>query len=813
MKGASRFTEERHQQEDDIKSITYDSAFNDLLQDIRQGNVRTSDDLSSRLEAIEAAVTEGGAPVELLKSIANGQTQAKTLYETVTHNRRFQPVIDEIAYAIDRAGPIPPEQVINLINSMVERAVGREGFTPRQADLLRTAAFRQLRPEYEEAMDARYDRQYASIEGRVTQEFSVASAAVVNDEEFNFDAMSQRIGKMLTELPEEMQRDIAVNVIEPSTAKLGAQVHDKELLARRARNKALLDEMIVNAGAAVREDPDKTQDQFQFLQGQINNADLSSEDATALLDEAQKVMLQQNLAGSVERMLEQPSKRDEVDEFIVQVRASPAFESIAADIDRIVYDTVREWRRAFNERSAAVIEERLQAIEGETFFDRDEVNGDPNITVADKVRYNKTFNEHNAAVIAGHRFQDKLDATDAFITRDDEGDYDAWWQSINGAEELRTNPQNVLGAINKAGFITPAMVKDIWSVVLNGETEDATNMLTVMSAMSPEVLATSLDESAHEQYVFWKYDRRAKTPEDSIVMLRSFHADANEQIRRALETEYTRLAFEESYANPDTIIDVLGLEDAPENSYGLNYAYRDFISLHRHFFLHGMDWGDAEDAATEMVRRDWGENLNGRAMYLPPSAVGVPKLFNLDSVEFDYSWIAQDLETRLLDSEKYNVVQTAPGIADAMRGRTISSVVLFADETTRRQHNSRQTVSYLVQYIDEQGLVQFVTENMPDGSERVIRYVPIPTDEMVQNQSSLIEEAQRRYDGTPVKNYRGILERAPRRNLDFVPRRHLRNRKRIAPVPTEQSERRSDEDYRKSRERAIYRHYPHRRPL
>ena len=764
--GAARFTDERRQQTDDVKDITYDAAFNDLLQDIRSGDVRTSVDLDERIEAITAAVTEGGAKQELLSRISGGVTRAKTLYETVTHNRRFQPIIDNTARNIAALGPIPPERVAEEINTAVDQAVGQEEFNPRQAVLLRTAAFRQLAPELEEAMDARYDRMYTSAQGRVEQEFSVASAAIKNDEDYDFDALGNRVGSVLGELPEEMQRDLSVGVVEPLAAKLGAQAHDKELLERRAANKAILEENIIGAGVVVRGDPGAIQAQFQQLQVQFNSADLDPQDATALLDDAQKVLLEQHLAGSLLQMLEDPTRRDEIDEFVARAKASPAFNPIGDNIDDIVASASREWRQNYNDRSRAKVEERLQNLAGETFYDQQEINQDAEVSTADKTRYNNAFDAYNEKVVAAHSFQDLLDANDTVVTKEDAGDYDAWWQSINGGQMLRENPVEVIGDINQAGYMTKAMVKEAWSVVTGGQTEEAQQMLSTLSYLEPDVLAASLSSAQHEQFVFWKYDRKARTPEETMVAMRVLHEGAPSAIRDQLEREYTRLSFEEEYASREVVFDILSVEEAPENSFGLNYAYRDYVTLQRHMFLRGMAWDDAEEAAVELVQREWGLNVDGSTMYLPPGKTAVPKLFNPDTEQFDHGWILQEIEAEVAGDSKYNVPPARPVTqADARGGETRLEIPtpmsLFSDETTRRENNAGQTPSYLVQFVDEQGLVQFLTKTSDDGSEETVRFRPIPGEEKVSQQQMLIEEAHQARQPVQSRAKRVTGERAP----------------------------------------------------
>ena len=362
------------------------------------------------------------------------------------------------------------------------------------------------------------------------------------------------------------------------------------------------------------------------------------------------------------------------------------------------------------------------------------MNSDPEISVQDRQRFNTAFERQHATVIAANDFQTTLDSDDTTFTPDDAGDFDAWWTTVRAEESFRgDNPTSIIGTINKVGFMTENMVRGVWATVLNGETEEAQGILTRLSALRPDVLSASFSREQHEQYTYWKHDRKARTQEDTILGLRSFHDGAPTQIRDQLEREYGRLIVDSDFTQREEIFDKLDVEDAPENSFGLGFAHRDFLETHRQFFLQGMDWDDAEEAAVEMVRRDWGHNIDGRAMYLPPALARVPVLFDPEEQEFNYAWIKRDLEATIRAPDAtYGVPED-------------SDIRLFADETARRQRNGRQQISYLIQYEDESGVLQFLTQPGADGSHRLMRYVPKPPDAMVQQQGADLAMVQQRY--------------------------------------------------------------------
>ena len=104
--------------------------------------------------------------------------------------------------------------------------------------------------------------------------------------------------------------------------------------------------------------------------------------------------------------------------------------------------------------------------------------------------------------------------------------------------------RSIVPHLNKAGRIPSPIARDLWNTVLNGSTEQATQMLTTFSALTHDTISASLTKDQHEQYVFWKYARNAENEEQSVVELRSFHDSAQTGVRQARERAYSELVDE-----------------------------------------------------------------------------------------------------------------------------------------------------------------------------------------------------------------------------------------------------------------------------
>ena len=162
----------------------------------------------------------------------------------------------------------------------------------------------------------------------------------------------------------------------------------------------------------------------------------------------------------------------------------------------------------------------------------------------------------------------------------------------------------------------------------------------------------------------------------------------------------------------EEILETLDLEDVRPDSYGLNYAYRDYLTVHKHMFLQGMDKSKAKDAAKDMVRRDWGKNVDGKLMYLPPEKTGVPKPCSIRS---QASQITRGYFRNCRWRYRKSTLTSRP-----MQMCACSRMRLLVDRGA-----FGRPVDYLVSYVKDDGIVEFVMEKVGEN-ERLVRWIPTP---------------------------------------------------------------------------------------
>ena len=734
-----RFTKDTGKQFEDVKVTAIRTAVDTIVLNIKRGEITTEAQLEESINVLNLIASNGGMSNELKRMLSQENTRLKELFDTITNTSALQPIINEIELELKAMGSdVGAEAIANHINNSVSEIAAREGLTDSQTNRLRLKAFNQLQPALAEAADTTYHDLVSVYTDQVTNVYERASADVIQGE-FDQEAFDAELEVLADGVEDDgIEQRVRIDTIIPLANKLAAQIQDRDTLNIQNQNEAIIKEKIEAAGLYVRRNPGSQQEQDKAIQNEIAVANLLPEAKVNMAVDASKLLLTQQVIGSVKRFLDNPDNRDKMQDFIAGLVKEKVYRGI--DVESLANEAEFEWRREFNEQSKAIVDQRLLGIGTDSEADAIAMNKDPRVGPEDRLRYNRAYEAANEERLAAQDFQSALDTPGQIITTDDAGDYDAWWRVVNGAEVIREQPSLVTPHINHVGFMTETMVSDIWGTVLNGTTEEASGVLSTLTSLTPEVLRASLPAEVYEQLVFWKYDRGATSPEDSIVKLRSFHDGPQTAIREQLEREYSRLVIEEEFSSSGTIFDILDVEDAPEDSYGLSYANRDFLRQHRQFFLRGMDWGDSQKAAAELIRRDWGENIDGGVMYLPPASVGVSKLYNPEAREFDHSWIKEHIESTAFPGGR------PPEIPRDTELR------LFADETSRRRRNAGRSVDYLVRYKSDLGLIEFVMEQLPDGNERLLRYTPIPTSAMFKEQLELIDaENQGRRGPGPMR--------------------------------------------------------------
>ena len=714
-----KFADKAQKQIEELKETSLTIGANAIERDIRERRILTSEALSSRINDLEKSVRNGGAPESLKRSLSNRSLSLKSLHETVLKNRTLQPSIDTIRAEVDAKGPTAnATSIINLMNRRVDEVGEENDLTPSQIDLFRTTAFHQLRPEFAQAVDNSYDREYVRGESEINHIFERAHNSLDTGRDFNPEKVGQELEALFENAPEELERDLRANVVQDAANKLSAKAQDLALAELREQNKTVVEDKIQEMSLDIRDNPDNLEDSWAELRSDIISSDLAPEMKEELMKEASNTLLEQHIFGRVNNFLDAPPNRDELPKLARQLKTEELYTGI--DVEEVVERAEREWRREFTQQSRALVDQRIDAIELGTDEDRALVNRDPRFTPEDRARYNSAFVKAHEERLNADSFQDKVNEFGR-VSMDDADEYNAWYKLNDGQSLIHNEPASIIPYIAKAGYMTKEIVRDVWRTVSLDIPENADKMLQTLSlveGVNPEVLPASLSKAQHAQYTFWKYSRtNADSIVDTITRVRAFNNDAQTAVRAARGADYNRLAGEAEYASREELSDVIGIEDAKKDSIGIAYAQRDFLELHRMYYLNGMEWDDAEDAAADMVKRDWGKNTDGSLMYLPPEKTGAQRLFNADTGEFDYGWVEGQLQ------EDVRLLPSAEGIPED------SNLLLFADDQSRRERNARTSVSYLVRYTREDGVIDFVR-----GRNNVLRYVPLPSKERVAGQ-------------------------------------------------------------------------------
>ena len=707
----------------DVNITGFTVVRNNLESAIRDGSIASTEQLEESLSQMDILFGGDDATEEMKQGLSNARVSLKTLHENIYRQNTIQPLIDLIKAEIGQQPQITAAGVINHMNTRADELAEERTMTPEQRLSFKRSLFAALAPDLSQAASISYEQAYVQAKQEIEHILERANNSIETDGGIDVESVTTQIDELMNSLDDDIQHDLQVNVVNDGINKLSSAITDKNKASIREQNRQLIEESIINAGQDLWDNPESYGELFQEILSDIDASDLSPEVKTDLIKEARNTLAEQQIHGKVRDYLDEEDNRDNLDSFVAQLKGNAMYTGM--DVQGISQAAADQWREEFRQQSKAIVDERLlpENLPNQTDADLASIQTDSRITLEDKVRYTNGFNEHNERRLAARDFQTSVNDPARVITQEDADGYNAWWDREGGAGTFLNTPQLLVGAINKAGFMTPEIVKSIWSTVLSGSPEEAQKMLSSLSALTPEVLNASLEREQHEQFVVWKYDRRATTPEESITMLRSMFDGAREQLRQGLEREYTRLALEREYHRTDKIYRILDVDDAPEDSYGLRIAYEEYIQTQRELFLGGLAWGDAEDAAAELIKREWGKNINGRAMFLPPSSIGAPKLFDIKTRKYNYDWINDDVQS------------LAKGLVPEG-----TEVILFADDESKRLKNVNQPVSYLLRYRDESGNIEFVQ----DEEGRTPRYLPVPPEEVVKEQPTKIREAQDR---------------------------------------------------------------------
>ena len=363
--------------------------------------------------------------------------------------------------------------------------------------------------------------------------------------------------------------------------------------------------------------------------------------------------------------------------------------------------------------------------------ERASINNRSDLTTPDKARYDKAYTTQHAVRLEANAFSAKVTRGQPVSSHTDKAAFDAWWGVNRVGTKLRENPAVGVQLIANIGFMSQAAVDDIWSDISTGSFEEADAMLQTLQQIESRnsaILPNSLTKEQHSKYAFWKYGQHRSVPiEETITQVRNFGKEAVAGVRDARVRDYNKeLTDDPDVFTREEVVDVLDLEDVSSRSVGIGMAVNDYVSLHRTFFVDGgMSWREARRAAKDLVLRSWGKNINGNAMYLPPSVTGTPKLVDPDTGEFNYFYVEQLVRD---DASALGVPEEA-------------NIMLFADGQTVEEHATGAPVSYQLIYVDDEGVVRPATREVADGldgvREEVARIEVRPTQKLIdQNENN-----------------------------------------------------------------------------
>ena len=689
----AKFEEQTSRDLSALQATALELSGSTISRDIREGRINTSEELGKRINEMEAAVRGDGTTEEIREALSDQRTALRGLFETITKDPAVQPLIDKIA--AEAEGIEDDAAQLIVLQRLVNREALANDLSPEQTDILRQSVINQIRPDMEAGADDGYDREYVRLKGEINHIFQDANTQLEIGGNFNIASVRQQVDGLLENVPEELRRELYHRVVKDSTNKLAARGQDLALSDLREQNRSVVEEKIETMGLDLRDNPQNLPEHIGDLRSEISSSDMRGEVKEELTEEGIQTLLEQHIHG---RVLAGESGFEK----------DPMYKGL--DVEKVMKEARRERDKERAQASRSLVDQRLEIIRDETDGDRARVNRDPRITIMDRNRYNEAYGQVARVKEQAADFQSKLD-THGFASKGDAEGYNSWFSTMNGFDLMRDNPEAIIPFIERAGFMTREMTDGLWRTVSAGAPEEANKMLeniALLESNAPDTIRASLSKSQQQQYTYWKYARtRTDSMTDLITRVRGFNNEAQSAVRQTLEREYNKLSVEAEYGNREELRDILGIEDALSTSVGIAYAERDFLELHRTFYTNGMDWDDAEDAAVELIQRDWGRNFDGSLMYLSPEATGVKKLFNAEREEFDHEWIGKQLRG---DMEAHGI---------SIDGEPL----LFADDQTRRERIAGKPVSYLVRYTREDGVIDFLANN-----RNYLRFVPSPED-------------------------------------------------------------------------------------
>ena len=709
----------------DELSTELETSVNAIELEMIDGNIVTREQFDAAVAELEANILGQDPSQKIIRRLDELKTSLITRLSVIRDNAIYEPFISELGYTItDLLRDVSPQALINTVNDAVHTYAREQNLDDNETAKLNMLAMNTLLPEYGEAVDTRWFTEKTMVTNELDSIFEPLHAALKRGEQVDEEQLDQLVTEAVIKAPAHVRDHIEAVVLPVYYNDLDNARTDVEIRARYTQNEAGILERIEAAGANIVLHPGQAQDHFRLVESAIQAADLPELKKQELRDALKETALTSKLTGEATRILDNPSSRPDLGSFVQSAQADFQYEDILGRIPDIVANASREWQAQYNQTSAHTANRFIGDIADQTDASFEQHMA-MDINDRDKNKIKEAYRAHNNLRLTAAEFQEQIDNPYSVLSKGaNSREMDSWWEHTRGKEGMLEDPRPYMNEFDKVGFMSDNIAKDIWSVVLSGTTDQAQMMLTALSTLRPDTLLNSLSNQQYDQYVFWKYNRKPASPEEAMVALRSYNEPAQTAVRQVLESEYNKMILEEDIGNPETIIDVLDLEDAPADSFGLPYAQRDFQSLHRQFFLRGMDWDDAEDAAKERILKDWGRNINGTSMYLAPSAVGIPTLY--DGSNYSHSWVEPQLRRDM-------AALGVPNYAD---------VRLFADESTRRLHNAGREVSYLVMYTDEAGLVDVLRDN----NGNAMRYYPAPDEVATDAAHSILLEDNANFD-------------------------------------------------------------------
>jgi len=589
---------------------------------------------------------------------------------------------------ISKFGQDDPAVVLARADSEVKRISDERNYTVSQQVQLRLGVLKAINPDLEEV--GRNNYKYELKEARTMLKLANdrIKTEILNEPEIgSFDRIAA-VKEALDDIPNQVRLELEED---GTIALMQEEIRNLDMERARAINDTANTEFIrseiLQGTQALIQNPETLEETLGELSNILDITELPYDVEQELKAEGYDQLRASAIGGLYMQFMEDPSNRPYVDRFWETIAQNEAL-SRGLNLENVRNKSHANWEESYNHTSNALKENHLRNIRNLNDGDIEQITADPKMKPNHIAQVIKPYNEINRERLLAEQFDTRGDY-EAIPAEE----FDAKFNYMGGLEQIAKTPLVFKSMIDKARYISPDAMNGIWSIIQSGTDKEATNLLQLLSSVD-SVALNNLDSQQNLQLLVYRFSSTAGSEEQRLQMTRSVGLGQDTKITQQLDSLFTERVVDTKLYEIGEYMDELGIDNPPRNTAGITRSMNHTRNMARVLFTTGaMSMGDAIDAALEDTRRMWGNNINGRPMYIPPSSTRAERLFNPDTGDYDTGWIQRD------------IARLNPELRDPY---------LFADTTTINQHNAGLIPSYVVYATNEFGAVYEVGRYLPE---------------------------------------------------------------------------------------------------